>query len=59
MITTIENLYKEGLSKNQILKSDKLPAFTKEANKRWLKMTIEAFYEVVDEKQKLLENSNL
>jgi glyoxylase-like metal-dependent hydrolase (beta-lactamase superfamily II) len=54
MITTIENLYKEGLSKNQILKSDKLPAFTKDANQRWLKMTVEAFHKIVEEKSKKL-----
>ncbi len=57
MIQTIENLYEKGISKDQILKYDKLPAFTKEANQRWLKMTIDSFYRIVEEKFKLLSET--
>jgi len=55
MIEIVEKLFKEGLTKDEVLKYENLPEFTKSANQRWLKMTIEAFYNVVEEKYNLLK----
>jgi len=55
MIKIIETSYKQKLTKEEMMNSKQLPDFTKDANDRWLKMTIEAFYNVVEEKYNLLK----
>ncbi|MCK5409858.1 MAG: MBL fold metallo-hydrolase [Candidatus Heimdallarchaeota archaeon] len=55
MIKFIETSYKQKLTKEEMMNSKQLPDFTKDANDRWLKMTIEAFYNVVEEKYNLLK----
>lgn len=55
MIKFIEFSYKQKSTKEEMMNSNQLPEFTKDANKRWLKMTIEAFYNVIEEKFNLLK----
>ncbi|OLS28993.1 MAG: Beta-lactamase 2 precursor [Candidatus Heimdallarchaeota archaeon AB_125] len=57
MINVIEQLYKQGVAKKEILDSELLPDFTKNAYAGWLGRTIEAFYKIVEEKEKLLEQA--
>ncbi|MHA1199510.1 MAG: MBL fold metallo-hydrolase [Candidatus Heimdallarchaeaceae archaeon] len=54
MLKFIEGKFEQNCSVKEIKHSDDLPDFAKEASKRWLEMTIEAFYKVIEEKNGIL-----